>query len=67
MAEWVARWQRLGPVLEQERHAAIRASDMRNIRGLMPTVDLLRRVGGGERSESGLVEQQAWFQKLRHG
>jgi hypothetical protein len=67
MAEWVARWQRLGPVLEQERHATIRTSDMSNIRALMPTADLLRRVGGGERAECGLVEQQAWFQKLRHG
>jgi len=59
MAEWVARWQRLGPVLEQERHATIRASDLRNIRALMPTTDLLRCVGGVERAECGLVVQQA--------
>ncbi len=56
-AEWVARWRWLGPIFEQERHAAIRASDMTNIRALMPTADLLARMGVEISAKSGLVEQ----------
>jgi len=65
MAEWVARWRRLGPVLERERAAEIRRSDAGGIRAVIPTADLLQRLGVEISPESGLVEQQRWFAKLR--
>jgi hypothetical protein len=67
MAEWVARWQRLGPVLEQERAEEIRRSDASGIRAVIPTADLLQRLGVELSAESGLVEQQRWFARLRNG
>ena len=64
LRQWVARWKRVGPELEAIREREIREAD---------TVKAVRDLFGDEeltclpppRLSSGLVEQQAWFAKLR--
>lgn len=65
--ERVAAWARATPALEALRHAEIRQSDARGIRAVIPTAALLQHLGVGLSAETGLIEQQAWFAKLRHG
>jgi hypothetical protein len=67
MADWVARWRRLGPVLERERIEDIRRSTAAGIPAVIPTADLFRHLNVPLSPDSGLIEQQAWFAKLRHG
>jgi len=63
----VARWERAAPLLQQVRDADIRAADtaqsMRIFSG-SATWAVTHRPAG---PSSGLVEQQRWFMKLRHG
>lgn len=63
--EWVEAWGRAGPALEAERRERIRRTD---------TARDLRAFSGMARAAlevsppapwSGLVEQQAWFQRVR--
>ena len=67
MADWVARWRRLGPVLERERIEDIRRSTAAGIPAVIPTAELFRHLDIKPSPESGLMQQQAWFKKLRHG
>ena len=64
MRRWVETWRRAAPELDEIRHREIEATDTREaIRQLFGSAaafqDLLPR------TTSGLVEQQAWFAKLR--
>ena len=66
--ERIRAWARADPELSALRRDEIRRSDATGIRAVIPTADLLRRLGVEELSpETGLIEQQAWFAKLRHG
>ena len=60
-------WKLAGPALEGMRHEDIRRSTAAGIRAVIPTADLLQRLGVEISAETGLVEQQVWFSKLRHG
>lgn len=65
MAEWVARWRVLGPVLERERAAEFAAADLaaciRRFDGLL-ALSLRTHPPSGD---SGLIEQQRLLQRLR--
>ena len=65
MREWVATWKQAGAELEQIRRSEIEALDAREaIRQIFgSSAAVLRSVS--PRATSGLVEQQAWFAKLR--
>lgn len=65
--ERVRAWVRAGEELSALRREEIRQSDAAGIRAVIPTADLLRRLGVELSAETGLIEQQAWFVKLRHG
>lgn len=60
-------WQMAGPALEAMRHDEIRRSDASGIRAVLLTTEMFQRLGVEITEETGLVEQQAWFTKLRHG
>ena len=62
--ESVAAWGRAGPELERIRRAELRQMDtVRTIQAFsgMVLVTLRER---GERTSSGLVEQQMWFRRI---
>jgi hypothetical protein len=62
--ESVAAWGRAGPELERIRRAELIGMDtVRAIQAFsgMVVVSLRER---GERTSSGLVEQQAWFRRI---
>ena len=65
--ERVRAWQRAGPLLDEMRREEIRKSTAEGIRAVIPTAALLNRLGIEPSPDSGLIEQQAWFAKLRHG
>ena len=65
--ERVRAWDRAAPVLEAMRRESIRRSDATGIRAVIPTAAMLQRLGFELSAETGLVEQQAWFAKARHG
>jgi len=64
MRRWVETWQRAGQELDEIRRREIEATD---------TAEAIRQLFGSavphqdtsRRTTSGLVEQQAWFAKLR--
>ena len=65
MAEWVARWRWLGPVLERERAEQFAAG---NSSAAIAAFDGLLRPSlktNPPSSESGLIEQQRLFRQLR--
>ncbi|HUG10275.1 MAG TPA: hypothetical protein VMM36_04640 [Opitutaceae bacterium] len=53
--------------MESLRREEIRRSTAEGIRAVIPTVDLMIRLGVEPTADTGLIEQQAWFSKLRHG
>ncbi len=63
----IAAWQRTGALLEQIRRDEIRASGPEGIRAVIPTVEMMEHLGVVMTGETGLIEQQRWFAKLRHG
>ncbi len=65
--ERVRAWQSAGPALDAMRQEEIRTSDARGIPAVIMTAEMLQRWGGEFRADSGLIVQQAWFAKLRHG
>lgn len=65
--ERVRAWTRANQELSLLRREEIRRSDAAGIRAVIPTADLLRRLGVELSPETGLIVQQAWFAKLRHG
>jgi hypothetical protein len=64
MRRWVETWQRAGKELDQIRRREIEATDtrvaIRQLFGSGPSLPDFTR-----QTTSGLVEQQAWFAKLR--
>jgi len=64
MRRWVETWRRAAPELDEIRHREIEATDTREaIRQLFGSAAAFQDVP--PRNTSGLVEQQAWFAKLR--
>ena len=64
MREHVERWKWVGPILEEIRNREIEAADTQVAVGdLFSEEDECSHVP--RRTTSGLVEQQAWFAKLR--
>lgn len=64
MRRWVETWQRAGRELEEIRRREIEATDTREaIRQLFGSTSPL--LNSPPPATSGLVEQQAWFAKLR--
>lgn len=62
---YVERWQRIGPLLQEVRDADIRAADTAS---MIACSNLLFRDAVQHfppSPDSGLVEQQRWFMKLR--
>lgn len=62
---YVERWQRVGPLLQEVRDADIRAADTTS---MIACSNLLFRDAVKHfppAPDSGLVEQQRWFMKLR--
>jgi hypothetical protein len=66
MAEWVARWQRLGPVLEQERATEFAATNPLDVIAAFDGMLRASLQSHPPSPDSGLIEQQRWFQKMRH-
>jgi hypothetical protein len=64
LKEFVERWKRVGPILEQIRDDEIRNADtcqaIRNLDDAFKSTQFHSR----PRSSSGLVEQQKYFQQL---
>ena len=65
--ESVRAWRRAGPALEEMRHEDIRRSGAKDIAAVIPTAEMMERLGVVLSAETGLVKQQAWFAKVRHG
>ncbi len=64
MRRWVETWRRAGQELGEIRRREIEATDTREaIRQLFGSAAAFQHVP--PRTTSGLVEQQAWFAKLR--
>ncbi|MCF7730408.1 MAG: hypothetical protein K9N23_01920 [Akkermansiaceae bacterium] len=63
--KYVATWQRASPLLQQVRDADIRAADTMSMIACCNRLfrDALKH--SPPQPDSGLVEQQRWFQKLR--
>ena len=62
---WVQTWQKAGPELDRMRREQLRQTDtveaMQKLAGAFESASFLHQ----SRATSGLVEQQAWFKKLR--
>ncbi|MBL9188802.1 MAG: hypothetical protein JNK23_15065 [Opitutaceae bacterium] len=65
-AQAIRAWRLAGPALDALRYEEIRNCDAAGIAAVIPAADLLVRLGVVISAETGLVEQQAWFVKLRH-
>ena len=64
LRRWVETWKEAGEELERIRRAELQAVDTREaVRHLFEGVDVTRF--GPAPQTSGLVEQQAWFARLR--
>ena len=63
----VRAWRLAEPALDELRHEDIRRSVPAGILVVIPSADLIERLGVRLSAETGLIEQQAWFAKLRHG
>ena len=68
LRKWVRGWVKAGPALEKIRRQEIRKLDTKAIQTVLRQFDdvfedALRRLPS--RKTSGLVEQQAWFRRLR--
>ena len=65
-AEWVARWRALGPVLERERAAGFAAADLAATRDAFDGLLQVSLRTHPPSPDSGLIEQQRLFRRLRH-
>jgi len=64
LRQWVETWRRAGPELEEIRRREIESTDTREaIRQLFGSATAFQQLP--PRTTSGLVEQQAWFARLR--
>ena len=65
LLQWVKAWRTAGPELERQREADVQTTDTQSaLAGLSDCFELARRQLS-PRSDSGLVEQQRLFRKLR--
>jgi len=64
--EWVAAWKRAGPELERVRREELRALDAYAAIALLLGPADYTVEPRASRPSSGLVEQQRFFQRLRH-
>ncbi|NBV47289.1 MAG: hypothetical protein EBR86_17050 [Planctomycetia bacterium] len=64
---WLRAWRGAGPALERVRRAELRALDGRRAIALLTGPADYRKEPRTARPSSGLVEQQRWFMKARHG
>jgi hypothetical protein len=66
--ERVRAWQFAGRGLDAMQPNEIRNSDARGIWAVLLTTEMFQRLGleVTVTEETGLIEQQAWFAKLRH-
>ena len=63
--QWVAHWQRVGPILERINAKELRTMDAREtIRKILPMCDWCFE-NSETRTTTGLVEQQRYFAKMR--
>jgi len=63
--QWVAHWQRVGPILEQINAEELRTMDAREAtQKILPMCDWCFE-NSERRTTSGLVEQQRYFAKMR--
>jgi hypothetical protein len=65
--EAITAWARADAAMGELRREEIRAAGAEGIRAVIPTMDLMQRLGVEISAETGLVEQQRWFARLRHG
>lgn len=65
LVAWVNAWKQAGPALERQRDSEVRGTDTRqSLESLAACFErAVRDVPA--RADSGLVEQQRWFQKIR--
>jgi hypothetical protein len=63
MRRWVETWKQAGPELEAIWEQELRSIDRQKVIGQLFQIDQFRYRKA--RRTSGLVEQQAWFAKLR--
>jgi len=65
MRQWVETWRRAGPELEEIRRREMESVDTREaVRQIFgSSASLFRDLP--KRTTSGLIEQQAWYAKLR--
>lgn len=66
LREHVARWDRAAPLLQQVRDADIRAADTAQSMKTFAGSAMWAVTHRPAAPESGLVEQQRWFMKLRN-
>ena len=65
MKEWVENWKRVGPILEQITAKELRAPDYgKGLAGFISTLDWCCR-NSEPRKDSGLIEQQRLFMKMK--
>lgn len=66
LRRWVETWKSAGAQLDEIRKAENRVTDTREAIRQIFGADLDRRSAEGDTpSSSGLVEQQAWFSRIR--
>ena len=65
MEEWVARWQRIGPELERERMELFSAENAASAIAAFDRAYKLSLKTHPPSQDSGLIEQQRLFRKLR--
>jgi len=66
MAEWVARWRRIGPELERERAHLFATANLAETIAAFDRPWRLSLITHPPSPESGLIEQQRLFQRLRN-
>jgi hypothetical protein len=64
LKEYVDRWKTLGPLLEEQREEDVRRSDTIGAFAFFAKMPLRNLAIFPPEPTSGLVEQQAWFQKI---
>lgn len=65
--EFVDRWKRVGPLLEEQREEDVRRSDTIGAFAFFAGMPLHNLNTFPPEPSSGLVEQQRWFLKIAHG
>jgi hypothetical protein len=65
LKKWVETWKTTGPILERIRREELRNLDtFQAISNLLGTIDFTQEPFR-PKPTSGLIEQQAWFNKLK--